>query len=281
MYQSITLQFDGNLATNHQVALNELGKSLIGIDRIMNAGLIVMTHARLPKRGERFNLVVTASEPKPGSMDIITILAQTPGLLPLVHEFLISGGTEAVFRFVSYVMTRLGGRKQEAEVHYNAMLQMNRDHLEARNISDSQWQETLLTAVDKLAPQTRESVTPIGKTASTLAITAQDGALTTTIDEPMADAIRSKEDDEVGDTQNMTIKVDGIIHHSRQLKIEHPEIEGKYITAEVRDPVFDSFPNKYSEAAASLSELSVTAKPTYRNGELHKIYVMDTDDSNR
>lgn len=76
----------------------------------------------------------------------------------------------------------------------------------------------------------------------------------------------------------MKIDVDGIIHHNKQLKIVHPDIEGRFITAIVRDPLFDSVPNPYSEAAASLGSIEVMAKPVYRGGKLERIYVMDIAD---
>lgn len=276
MYESITLKFDGRSASDHQIAMNELGKSLLGIDRVINSGLIAMSYGRIPKRGERFNLVATAKEPLAGSFEVVTVLQNVPGLLPLVHDFLVSGGTEAVFRFTSYVLTKLGGRPNEAQMHLNAMLQMNRDHLDSRDRNEEQWKQTMLTVVDRLSPHVKDIATPIGKTASTLSVTASNGKLITTVDEPMADAIRSKEEDEVGDLEEMTIKVDGIINHSKQLKIENPQYEGKFLTAEVRDPEFESFPNVYSNAAANLGSLKVMAKSMHRNGDLHKIYIMDT-----
>ena len=160
-------------------------------------------------------------------------------------------------------------------MHLDALLQTNRDHLEARDRSDARWQETLLRLVDRLAPAATEAVYPVGRSASDLALSAPARGLLEKIDEPMADAIRSKAEEVVGDMQKMKINVDGIIHHNKQLKIVHPDIEGKFITAIVRDPLFDSIPNPYSEAAASMGSVEVMAKPVYRSGELERIYVMD------
>lgn len=276
------MKFDGLAATQHELPMNQLGNALIGSDKIINSGLIAYAYGRLPKRGERFDLVVTAKEPKQGSMEIIAILQHSPWMLPIVQDFIITGGVDASFRVFSYILTKLGGRPREADMHLEALMQMNRDHLEARNVSennrldsDRQWQSTLLSLVDKLQPSASQAVSPIGKGASTLLLTSDSAEHETTIDEPMADAIRSKQDDEVGDMEKMTINVDGITHHNRQLKIKHPNIDGKFIVAEVRDPNFDAFPNAYTEAASNLSSLTVHAKPMLRNGELHRLYIMD------
>ena len=238
----------------------------------------MFAYGRTPRRGERFDLVLSAKEPKAGSYELWAILKDMPWLLPVVQEFVVSGGVDAIYRFSSFVFSQLGGRKGDAQMHLNAMLELNRQHLEARNQSDQEWRATLLEVVDRLAPAARQAVKPMGNSASEMTLEHQERRLLTKIDEPMADAIRSKEDDEVGDMEEMRLKVDGIIHHSRQLKIISPENEKKFITAEVRDPVFDQVPNVYSEAAANKGEVTVKVKPVYRNSELLKVYIMDLSD---
>ncbi len=272
---SFHIRFDGLVAEHHVLPMHQLGNSLVGTDRIINAGLIYLSYGRQPKRGERFDLVVNAREPISGSVDIIAVLQQTPWVLPVVQDFLVTGGVDAAYRFASYVLTKLGGRPSEATVHYDALLQLNRDHLAARNQNDEQWRAGFFELVDRLVPAARQAVQPIGSGAAKMAISGPKKDQETGIDEPMADAIRSKEDDEVGDMIEMNLRVDGIIHHNRQLKILHPDISGRYVTAEVRDPTFDAVPNAYSEAAANMSMIRVMAKPIYRNSVLHKLYIMD------
>lgn len=158
-------------------------------------------------------------------------------------------------------------------MYLDTLVAMNRDHLDARHRSDEAWRSSLLQVVDRLSPSAKQMVAPIGYGASTLAIRAPSSQ-EMMIDEPMADVIRSKKGDEVGDMQQMELKVDGFIHHNRQLKVRHPDIENKYIIAEVRDPVFEETPNAYTEAAINLAYITVHAKPVLRNGEIIKIYIM-------
>ena len=216
-----------------------------------------------------------AKEPEIGYLDIVISIAQEPWVLPIVHDFLITGGVDASFKFMSYVMNKLGGRPIEAHKHLESLVELNRDHLASRDRDADKWRQTFVEIVEKLAPAAKQAVLPIGKGAHVLRLAGPEPGQISEIDEPMADAIRSKENDEVGDMEIMTIKVDGITHDNRQLKIVHPTIENKFLTAEVRDPNFDNFPNVYTDAASNLGELKVQAKPMYRAGELHRIYIMD------
>lgn len=92
----------------------------------------------------------------------------------------------------------------------------------------------------------------------------------------MADAIRAKEKLEVGDMETFRIRVDGLIHHNRTLKIEHPDVPGKIMTAQVRDPAFAEGDNVYTRAGMHKSLLDVHAKPSRKqDGSLYTIYILD------
>jgi len=74
--------------------------------------------------------------------------------------------------------------------------------------------------------------------------------------------------------ETITLKVDGIILHSRSLKVELPDEPGKFVTAEVRDPAFEGDPNPYLEAVNKT--LTVQAKISRRHsGELARLYIMN------
>lgn len=274
---TLNFKFKGLQADRHVMPMRHLGAALTGLDRIINTGLIAVAYKRPPKKREKFEVFVVAQQPIRGSVEIAALLEHAPWMLPVVQDFLVSGGVEASFRFISYVMTRLGGRPKEAEMHIQALLEMNRDHLSARDTSEQRQHETLRMALEAatgaVAPAAELVVKSVGVSSSRLLVSGPKGE-TTEVDEPMADAIRSKSGDEVGDLTAFTVKVDGFSHRKRQLKIEHPDRDGKLLNAEVRDPVFENAPNPYTDAAVNKRELSVLAKPVYRDGELRLLYVM-------
>ena len=91
----------------------------------------------------------------------------------------------------------------------------------------------------------------------------------------MADAIRSKDKLEVGDMEKMRLRVDGLIHHNKQLKVEHPDKPGKFITANVRDPAFAEDGSVYTDAVSQKGYLDVSAKPSRTaDGELRTLYIL-------
>ncbi len=71
------------------------------------------------------------------------------------------------------------------------------------------------------------------------------------------------------------VRVDGFTHHNRQLKVVHPQEPHRFVTAVVRDPVFEVTPNLYTEAATERGLLEVRAKATMKDGRIQKLYVMD------
>ncbi len=73
----------------------------------------------------------------------------------------------------------------------------------------------------------------------------------------------------------MRVRVDGMIKHSRALKVEIEDRPGHFVNAEVRDPAFEHMPNAYTRALESDAFIEVSAKPTYRDGELVKLHIMD------
>lgn len=97
----------------------------------------------------------------------------------------------------------------------------------------------------------------------------------TVVDEAMAETIRNREDLELSDLIEMTLRTDGFSHHGKTLKVEHPEIPGRFINAGVKDPIFDALPNPYTEAASECATITVRAKKGVREGRIERLYIMD------
>ena len=94
-----------------------------------------------------------------------------------------------------------------------------------------------------------------------------------------AEPARSSEAAGTGQMETMHLTVDGIIHHARQLKVHHPDRPGKFATAVVRDPAFDSLPNIYTEAASKLGRIRATVEISRRTRtkEIQAIYVLEAE----
>lgn len=165
---------------------------------------------------------------------------------------------------------------QEADQHFTALIKLTESLNASHERREARQQQFLLEVLDRTRHYATQAVAPVGPECNTAHIISPTGeSHETVIDVPVADAVRSKHKLEVGDMLEMRVHVDGIIHHNKQLKVEHPEESGTYITAQVRDPLFSEVPNVYAEAAASRGWLDVTAKPSYRDGKLYGLYIMD------
>lgn len=278
--QQILLKYDGRDADAHTVDMRLLGRSMQGFDRIISDGIILLSEKRLPKHGERAILRVQAKEPVVGSQSIVGLIQDNAGLLPLGWQLLTDSAGSVIWHWVSFVLEHFSGRADAAEKHLKAMLEMNRDHLAARDASDARWhaeqakwRDQLFELANKLAGAASQAVAPVGPSVRNVKFSAGQSA-PFEVDEAMADAIRSKGDLSVGDLQTMTLKTEGVRNHTRSLFVLHPDEDG-YITANVKDPLFDEWPNVYTEAASRKATIQVQAKPAFRGGRMERIYIMD------
>lgn len=278
----IVLKYEGGDADRHTVEMRSLGNSLLGFERIISDGLIFLGENRLPRRGERHTLVVQAKEPVIGSSELPINLTQAAGLLPFAWWLMQTGAAEAISYWMTFVFAKLGGRKREADAAFDAMIRMR--EIEAKERADSQaqwlesegrWRDQLFQLVNKLALPAIRAVAPIGPSVNQLKLNGSE-APPFLIDLPTADAIRAKGELEVTELQVIDLRADGFVHHSKKLNVENPEHPGAYISADVRDPIFEQVPNVYTQAAASKAVIRVHAKLGYRAGVLERIYIMDS-----
>lgn len=276
----IFMKYEGGDADRHSVEMRALGNSMIGLERIISDGLIFFGHGRLPRRGERHELVVRAKEPVTGSSIIPVSLDVATGLLPLGWWLLQTGAGHVITTWMSLVFSKLSGQAGGVQMALESLVKMREIEARERLAAQKMWlaseehsRELMLRLVDRLSPAAIRAVSPIGPSVDQLTFNAP-GSTSTTVDLPAADAIRSKGELVISDLQSLVVKVDGFVHHSKKLNIENPESPGSFISADVRDPSFDDPPNIYTEAAAARTSIQVQAKLGRRNHVLERIYIM-------
>lgn len=281
----LKIHYEGLDADKHMLDLRAFGEAALGLDKLANTGLIALSDYRMPKKGERFPMRVVAQEPEEGSFEWVVYLAPvTAAVLPIVHEMFYTKAAEFLWHWISWVTSMVGGRKKDADPHLQAILEMTKDIHKSRAESEQRTHDFMLEVLDRMKPPAKNFVAPVGQSADSVSLIADKTdeplLLTHQIDVPMADAIRSKDKLEVGDMENMRLRVDGLIHHNRQLKVEHPDRPGKFITANVRDPAFADEGNVYTDAVAQKGVLEVSAKPSRTpDGELKALYILDASEA--
>jgi hypothetical protein len=278
----ILIKFEGGDADRyHGVDMRLLGRSLAGFDRIISDGLILITENRVARHRERAPIVIIAKEPRKGSAEFYGDLAPAIGMFPFAWQLVQDGAGKIVWSWVSFVLEYFGGRKADAEKHLETIVRLREIEAQERQLSEERWHEQMgafrdqtFQVLNKLVDASQQAVSPVGPSVTKVNFISGPSP-GTEIDAAKADAIRAGGDFDVGDLQRMTLKTDGFVFHNRKLNVHHPDGSGRFISADVKDPIFDKEENVYARAAARKASIRVQAKPVYRGGKLERLYIMD------
>lgn len=280
MESTFKVEFHGLDADKHLLDARQFGTALLGIDKIVNVGLLSLTEGRFPNKGERYPLQIKAGEPLEGSVEIVMKLMENLSVgLPLVHEVINTKASELITHWISWVFKMGSGKEDSADPHFIKLMELTEELNRSRAQSDSENRQFFLDVLDRLSPALKETVSPVGPSASHVTFlgrTKSQELISTTVDIPMADTVRTGEKLEIGDIETFHVQVDGLVHHSKQLKVVNPEFDGKFLNCSVQDPIFLESDNVYVRAVSSKGWLEVVAKSSRKkDGSLHSLYIMD------
>lgn len=271
------ITYRGGEADRNSLDMRLLGRSMIGFERIGSDGIILASQGRAPRRKERAPVTIVATAPLAGSLQIPGLLQSAQWMLPFAWDMYSGRAGEILWRWTSFVLHLHGGRKPDAEVHAAAMQELVETFLAQADRADSRTHETMRRFNDnmtdvarRLIPAAQNFVAPVGPACDEVSI--GHGIHGSSIDIPMADAIRSKGDVEVSDLEDLVVAVDGFEHHNKTLKIGRLDGPG-YMSAIITDPAFDVIPNIYTQAAERQARLAVQAKRTTRDGRIEKVHI--------
>lgn len=283
--------YQGGEADHHQMDMRMLALSMLGAERIVSDGLIVLVYGRLPKRGERAPVIAKAREPVAGSVELISFFGAVLGTLPLGLPLAKELASYFLEEWWKAVIARFSGKPDVAEIAIKAMAEMNRDHLAARDASDArrdaneaqrdaQRHEEFMAMIDVLrtavAGQQRAAeqfATPIGPSVHNATVfPSLDRPVT--VDTADAEAIRDSAKLEWSSLREIVLRTDGFRFHTNGLSIENPDKDG-FLMARVRDPAFDEPENQYTEAAQRRAEIVVLGRQGYKGSTLAGIEIVD------
>ena len=141
-------------------------------------------------------------------------------------------------------------------------------------IAKQRLMEIIERLIDSNQPAVKNAVRPIGISCNRMSL--GEGQDEPTIDEPMADAIRSPEDLEIMDEKEYLIRLDGITLHTRSCKFEIVGQGGRYVNGKITDPAILQPDNPYTQSLNNHSEIMVRAKVTMKGDNPHLFYISDT-----
>lgn len=269
----IPIKFDGKIATDHKLDAGKFSDALFGLNRLANSSFYLLDNWSIPTNRQRSPTMTLVSPPKNACYEFLMEIAAPDGALPLVTNVIATQGQELIWRLVSCTLLQNSQRHQELDPHLDALTKILHQVLKDRNTSE----ERFVNLVESLAIANQNAsaklVSNIGGDANSMCISSDHGK--TKIDLEDAEIIRERGETTVGEAQKYLCKVDGLIAHSRTLKLiteDHPE---RIITAKVVDPVFHQTGNIYVRAYDTRSTIVVTAKPLKADDELKKLVVSD------
>lgn len=282
--QAFVVKYEGGDAKQHVLDMRQLGESLIGIERLINTGLYVLEHGERPGHGRVLESVIRVSTPQPGSLEFIPILL--PGVYPLLNEPIVQKHIGAILRqLVKIPLLAMGGLEHEAQGRTHDLLEKalaaSERAAEHTDRADERRHREQMKVYDLLSHQwaydaARNAVSPVGKGCDCMQIS--DDETSDTITPLMAQAIRTRGSVKIGEPRELSVLVDGFIHRTRQLRVVHPDVPDRLVTAYVRDPAFDAAPNIYTEAASSRKRLRVVTRDLRKGDRLVGLEIMEQAD---
>jgi len=272
----LVMRYDGLAAgSDHMIDMRRLGQALIGLDRVITIGWLAVTERRVPRRNERLSFNVVAGEPKANCVSVLANIATAAqGTLPFAMPLIQAAAPDLIWNWVSYVFKMLGGRMKEADPHFERLMELTQSLHQGSLIDREKDRAFFLQVLNLVKAPAGNIIAPVGVSSSSISFVEPASGATTTLAFPEAEAVRSKEPLEVGDMQTMKIRIDGLIKHTRRATVVRPEEPARFLSAEVRDPAFDQTPNVYTDALGADAEITVLATPSYRAGELFRLYIM-------
>lgn len=280
-----SITYRGGEADENTMDMRLLALSLLGAERIVSDGLVILISKRLPKRGERAPVILRAREPKAGSVEILGLLHSIFGALNLGLPLATELAASFIEEWWKAIVAKFSGKPDIADKILESFVQMNKDHLTSRDASEGQRHQELMALIDALRAgllgqqrSAEQFVAPIGpsvESASVLPVAAKP----VLIGVAEADAIREGAKLVWGPLEQLTLKTDGFKFHTSGLSVENPERDG-YLMARVRDPRFENPESPYTEAAQRRSEIVVLGRRGYKDMTLAGIEIVDFIRSN-
>ena len=272
--QAFVVKYEGGDADQHVLDMRQLGESLIGIERLINTGLYVLQHGERPGHGRVLKSVVRVSAPRPGSLEFFPDLVAAT--YPLLAESIVQRYVGAILRqlvkipLLAMAGLEHGARDRTVDLLDKVLTASDRAAQRTETADERRHREQMrvydLLSDHRAYDAARNAVSPVGKGCDCMQIS--DHETSDSVTPMMAKAIRAQGSAKLGEPEEMFLVVDGFIRRARQLRVVHPDMPDRLVTAYVRDPAFNVAPNIYTDAASSPEPLRVYARELRKGDRL-------------
>lgn len=284
-FPAIRLQFDGGMAADHLIDMRELGKSLDGAARIMNAAaeLLLTGENAKPRAQTRIKFFIRPIQHGCVPVDAVPLLIS--GGFQFLQEVAAALSAEVIMQMTSTASFLAAGNITEADKRHAQTMQLIRQiqghdfetqqlHLAARERSEEGIRELVKILSENNRQAVVDMVTPIGRSVARAQIGTTPAGVA--IDAPMADKIRARAGKQYGELQQFRIVLDGFIAHNKTCRFYFADDleQTDDLPGDVLDPAAGEFPNIYT-LSIRIGVLIVTAKPVLEEDRIVRLSIMD------
>lgn len=279
LIEPIKLEFSGRDADLHRMDAVLLGQSLSGMARLYNS--IGHFHFNRKVKGAAYSDVrVQVGPPEPGSIFYIIYMMMVHGQMAMYPELLFELGEMAIPSIIKAVVAKKTGQTSEMDKALDIIqLQAEQHHeLAMGNLKDGQQTRDALLEVVKVLAHANSTpladmAAPIGRTVNELRQIPRS-ADPIVIDAPTAEALRSKEDITVGNTQTFKGIFRAVDTTTGAFRMEAEG--GQELKGKITDPALLTPKNFYTHALDTQEVVAIVAKPTLKeDGSVHRLFVSD------
>jgi hypothetical protein len=277
LFEAIPVAYRGLFADQHLVDAQQFGKSLVGISKVANSithefFFEAVTH---DPRSYHIRFFVGPSRENGLLQELFAVLAS--GQLPVFQPILIQLGKPFIVAAFDAVVKTVLHRKSDASLAIEKIHDLAVRHSEFAlqvhqgDMRDKAWLQRM---VERLAKENRaplrEVPDPVGRTVRRLQFGGDtDG---TTIEEPEAEVLRSREPMTVGNPTEYDVKIVGVFKTNGACRVRLLN-DNRIVPGKITDPTLEQPHNVYTTALNTAASLHVVAKPVFRDEKLRRLFI--------
>jgi hypothetical protein len=277
LFEPIPISYRGLLADGHLVDAQQFGRSIIGASKIANSICHDLFFDKVTHEPRAYQVRFCVGPSKENGL-LQELVAIVVAGLPLFSPAALVMGKLFIEKMIAAMIDRVLNRSPDNSkllevvkklADHNAELSQSLGKTQAQQV---RWlQRTLDHLVREHRTPLRELPDPVGKTVRLIQI-GSDGREPIIIDEPAAEVLRSREPIRLGDEIEYDVLIEGVFKTNGACKVKLLN-ENKIVSGKIADPALDRPNNVYTKALNEAEVLHVIAKPTLKDGKIHKLFI--------
>ena len=281
VFEPIPIAYRGLYADDHLVDAQQFGQSIASAGQIANSicHQFLFENVTHDPRSYQVRFFVGTSKKNGLIQEIIAVM--NSGSMPVFAPVLLKTGKIFIERMFDAVIAHTLKKPSDMGKALDTIRDMAAQHHEFATqvhqgqMRDKKWLRALVEHVvsENRAPL-RALPSPVGKTVRQMQI--GDKSTGPIIDEPAADVLRSHDLLEIGEATKYEVKIVGVFKTNGTCRVRIGQTDC-VVPGKIVDPVLDTPHNVYTAALDQDVPILVTAKPTLKDGRVHRLYILDAE----